>query len=294
MATEDFTSYTETDPNNHLSQTAARSTFSGLTRGESCYLYKDKGAGHFDLSQDFEHLFDFRITSIADRSFVNLWSLWNALGDLYDNKVVSDGLVVLFYHSSTSTREVGCRIYKDGNQYSSTRFTISADTTYYVKIIWTASTNTLELRVYTDAARTNLLGSTSVSQSGVDNLRYIMVPQSGTTDTYVNVAISGYVENLDLQEVSTYTKTWQSNVLFKKLGITKTAVVDTAFKKPDITKTLLIDSALQKQDIQIPKQVDTLFKKLDILKTFSLDTDFLKKTIIKSFAIDTRFGALHP
>jgi len=75
----------------------------------------------------------------------------------------------------------------------------------------------------------------------------------------------------------TYTKTWTTDTLFKKLGITKTAAIDTAFKKPNI---------------QIQRQVDILFKKLDILKTFGVDIDFLKKDIIKSFAVDARFGAV--
>jgi len=92
-------------------------------------------------------------------------------------------------------------------------------------------------------------------------------------------------------EVTTYTKTWQADVLFKKLGITKTAAVDATFKKPDIAKTFGLDSAFMKSS-QAQKQVDALFKRFDILKQFGIDVGFLKKNIIKSFAINARFGAI--
>jgi hypothetical protein len=56
----------------------------------------------------------------------------------------------------------------------------------------------LELNVYSNPERTTLVGSISVSQPGVDDLRYVMCPQSATAGA--GGAIVGYVENLDLQE----------------------------------------------------------------------------------------------
>jgi hypothetical protein len=91
--------------------------------------------------------------------------------------------------------------------------------------------------------------------------------------------------------VTAYTKTWQTDVLFKKLGITKTEIVDIAFKKPDITKTFGLDSAFVKTT-QIQRQVNTLLKKLGILEQFGVDVGFLKRDIVRSFAINTRFGAV--
>jgi len=60
----------------------------------------------------------------------------------------------------------------------------------------------------------------------------------------------------------TYTKTWTTDALFKKLGIPKTLGVDAAFQKQDT------------------------------LKTFGINADFLKRDLIKSFTVDARFGAL--
>jgi len=200
MPLEDFTSYTEFDPQNHLSQASSRSTFDGVKKEESCYLYKDKGEGHFDLSQDFEHLFDFCITSAeTSGSWIALWALWNGLGDQDDVSGSSDGLLIIFYHSTSTVRRLHARIWKDGSYVQEyMNYAISFGTTYYAKVNWVASTSTLEFRVYTDPDRTNLVVSLSISKSGVDNLRYIMCPQSATASA--GGAIVGYVENLDLQE----------------------------------------------------------------------------------------------
>ncbi len=60
----------------------------------------------------------------------------------------------------------------------------------------------------------------------------------------------------------TYTKTWTTDAIFKKLGIPKTLSVDVTFQKQNLPKI------------------------------FGIDADFLKKDVIKSFAVGTRFGAL--
>jgi hypothetical protein len=93
------------------------------------------------------------------------------------------------------------------------------------------------------------------------------------------------------EEGATYTKTWATDTLFKKLGIAKALSVDTDFQKQGIPKTFGLDSTFQKS-FTIQKQIDVLFKKLGILETFGVDVDFLKRNVIKSFAVDVRFGAL--
>ena len=103
----------------------------------------------------------------------------------------------------------------------------------------------------------------------------------------------------------TYTKTWTTDALFKKLGIPKTLSVDTAFQKQDIPKAFGLDATFQKSFI-IQKQIDALFKRFDILKSFAVDARFgalmtqtisrqidvlLKKLdLTKNFGLDVYFG----
>ena len=198
---EDFTDgqWHESDPLNQLSQTQYVSTFTDVAKEDSCYLYKDKGAGFFNLSTDFEHLFDFTITASGGGTgaSINLWGLWNSLGDYFDVKDISDGLAVFYYHSSAIARKIKVRIVKDATVYdSSYTDSLTVDTTYYAKVNWTASTSTLGFYIYTDAARTSLFANVSKSQSGVDDLRYIMCPQSIGATSGTNM--SGHIDNLAL------------------------------------------------------------------------------------------------
>ena len=90
----------------------------------------------------------------------------------------------------------------------------------------------------------------------------------------------------------TYTKTWNADVLFKKLGIPKALSVDAAFQKQGIPETFGLDVAFQKSFI-IQKQMDVLLKRLDATKTFGLDAFFgavEAETYIKNFALDAVFA----
>jgi len=119
----------------------------------------------------------------------------------------------------------------------------------------------------------------------------------------------------------TYTKTWQTDTLFKKLGITETVGLDVALKKQDIPEQFAVDADFLKTvtetadldtlfkklgiekaaDIDVllkalgitrTADVDILFKKLDLLKTFGVDVNLIKQNIIKSFGIDAKFAVV--
>ena len=53
---EDFTTYTEVDPNSRISVTSSRVAVAAMPRGDVAYVYKDFGAGHFagNFSIDFD------------------------------------------------------------------------------------------------------------------------------------------------------------------------------------------------------------------------------------------------
>jgi len=82
----------------------------------------------------------------------------------------------------------------------------------------------------------------------------------------------------------TYTKTWQTDVLFKKLGITRTVPVDAAFKKPDIPKTYLMDVLFGKT-FEKPISLDVALKRLNIPKQWMIDAAF-QKAVLRTFLLD--------
>jgi hypothetical protein len=74
----------------------------------------------------------------------------------------------------------------------------------------------------------------------------------------------------------TYTKTYSTDILFKKLGIEILSYIDVMFEKLGIEKTDSVDIFLQKLGIPKTNSIDTFFKKLDIVNTDSIDA-LLKK-----------------
>ena len=151
--------------------------------------------------------------------------------------------------------------------------------------------------------------SVSTSIGGFQNIRV----ESAKYDSSEPTARTNYFDCVVVadtyigpeEEVTTYTKTWTTDALFKKLGIPKTLSVDAAFQKQDIPKTFGLDATFQKSFI-IQKQIDALFKRFDILKSFAVDARFgalmtqtisrqidvlLKKVdLTKNFGLDAYFG----
>jgi hypothetical protein len=134
------------------------------------------------------------------------------------------------------------------------------------------------------AHRLYLDGSLECSLTGKDTDDYGNITETRVGLVYCTEAVNIYVDCVVVADTyigpetaeQTYTKTWATDALFKKLGIPKALSVDAAFQKQDIPKTFGADAAFKKSFI-LQKQVDALFKRFDILK---------------SFAVDARFGAL--
>src|SRR3990172_12759017 len=98
MAYEDFTTYTEVDPNNRFSVATNVITITELTRTEDAYIYKDQSAGHF--SGDFEHLFKFVFTAGANDTPVFLVGLSNTINDNYEILNTSNDYIGVRYYRS--------------------------------------------------------------------------------------------------------------------------------------------------------------------------------------------------
>jgi hypothetical protein len=171
--------------------------------------------------------------------------------------------------------------------------TINAGQYYCVEIKFVASSTVGEARLYIDDNEIITATGINTGTDGAERVVCGIVAVDGDTSRtlFIDcvVVADTYIGSETTEQ--TYTKTWTTDALFKKLGIAKTLSVDIAFQKQNIPKTFGLDSTFQKS-FTIQQQIDLLFKKLDILETFGIDADFLKNDIIKSFTLDARFGAL--
>jgi len=200
-AYEDFTTYTEVDPNTKVTVTATRVTLSQLIRNEATYVCADKGAGHFG---NFEHLIDVYITDVeagdgSSRSAGAIWSLSNTVGTVSDMES-GDILDIYISQIGSTDDQFNLRMVQltggvvDGSDISGN---YNAGTALYLTIDRTGTTVTC--KIYTDASRTTLDDTLTFSGSST-TYRYLEVGVSIEATSDPNDYVTFYVENLDLQE----------------------------------------------------------------------------------------------
>ncbi|MFO7897531.1 MAG: hypothetical protein R6V58_00550 [Planctomycetota bacterium] len=194
---EDFTTYTEQDPNNDVSVAEHTVSFTDLeVRDSDTYVYRDKGADHFD---GFEHLLDFITTDHTTSPKVGihfLWALSNVVEDARYWDLYSSQAVGTDWHA-TDGLKLWCPENDSLDQYDS----VSLNTRYWLTVSRDAGGSTVVEYVYDDADRTNLLDSLSVSVPGSRKYRYVFA-----LNTYnlgdSGITASGDVRNLDLGEAA--------------------------------------------------------------------------------------------
>lgn len=195
MATEDLTTYTEVDPNSDLTVTASKIQVDTMGSNYDVYLRADKGVDHFG---DFEHLVTAEFTSNNGTTYClnGYWGLTSSAGivSLVDMNTANEGL--LAYEIWTgSVIELVLKDYTNDNVDIWTGASFA--TPYYMTI--ERFSTTLTCKIYSDSSRTTLVDTLSITCS-TDLYRYIFATM-GHGETTSGRAYSGYVDNLDLQEV---------------------------------------------------------------------------------------------
>lgn len=181
--TENLTTYTEVDPNGHISVSASRVTLAGLTLDESARLYKDFGAGHFNKI-DISFAFYLASTSHSNcMAAIGLSNTSDATSLIYYVWRVSN--VWYIYYQIASDTSV---LIKSG---------VSSNTVYYGKIEREASSATINFYLYADAGHTNLIASESGTIGTSDTYRYFYAVKSSNVGVG-NRLFDGYFENFDL------------------------------------------------------------------------------------------------
>jgi hypothetical protein len=206
VANEDFTTYTEVDPNSRLTVTADTITSSGLTRNEDAYAYDDKGVNFFD--GDFTHSFEHRHDSASDiANFTGVWMLSNIIDDVKGIATASgDALVILTRNDPINGLTLFLREYNGGvSTQDSTGAIIGGrlDETLYYEVSRDESIGTfgeLKLEIYTDSTKSTLLDTLTVTLTQKQDFRYVF-PIVSWNDGFTN-KFDGTVSNLNLDPIS--------------------------------------------------------------------------------------------
>lgn len=191
MALEDFTTYTEVEPDDRIQKTANHVDLLGY-RDEDAYLYKDMGAAHFG---NFDHKLD---AKLVNGNWVNyIWGLANGVDDLY---ALSPSLGVLMHGADNKTY-----MHEDAAQVDVSTGTFTDDVMYYFRI--KRSGTTLTCDVYGSAAdrdnEANRIDNLSLSATvAATTYRYVYACSTLHYDTNHTFFSTHDIENLDLQEAA--------------------------------------------------------------------------------------------
>ena len=210
MATEDFTTYTESDALGRLGETVDRVTWTDLLgTDDSIFLYDDKGVDFFDGS--FTHHLTTKSTKVETGSYVHPWGLTNYLDDFTGIRVANEDALFLQVAGVPTPKmrlwEIYSRAASAGTAVSGT-FVPTVGTVYYLKIVRDMSVGTygtLYCYIYSNPGRTILLDTLSLtlhfSQKGSE-FRYVELAASFHLPGSLQNKSSGYTEELEFVSVS--------------------------------------------------------------------------------------------
>lgn len=201
MATEDFTGFTEVDvPADRLTITSTKVAWASADQDEEFYSYYDYGVDHF--SGDFEQLLEHYHNSGGSVSTgLAAWALQNIIDDWYYIRYNDDGLAFWPHEEG----DAGFKVYLceavAGTSYIDVSIDINADQNYYDKFKRIeGSPSILYAYIYDDSGRTNQIDLLTLTLHEDEDFRYGFAGSNykggGTGKSY-----SGYIQNLDLQEV---------------------------------------------------------------------------------------------
>jgi len=192
--TEDYTGYTKLDTGSKFSVGASSITVTNLPSNEDAYVYKDKGADHFD---GFSHNFDFQPTALSgSTSKVFPWIIANAVDDGWGISVSgSQGIGAVFINSFN-------RLFFIWNLETGSNNSafLTVGTPYYCTVSRSTGGTTVTLNVYSGAGRTSLVWTRSCTVGTTRKYRYVYAVASGNsghTDT-----ASAVIANLDIGEAA--------------------------------------------------------------------------------------------
>ncbi len=201
MANEDFTTYTEVDPEADISKTASTTSLTSISESANSYVYKDFGVNHF--SGDLIHEFEFQTSNEVGATWAGtFYALENFLGT-GPGSVSNGGDAFRFFKNGNEALYI--YLQENGSISSDNTIALAQAVTYFITVVRNDSGGANNTGLYTVYIRTGSHTGTLVdtltvtSAAGEQNdFRYmysyqrIQASGSDTSD--------GFIQNLNLNE----------------------------------------------------------------------------------------------
>ena len=190
-AYEDFTTYTEVDPQSKITKTATQISFADLVRNASaCYVYKDFGVDYFNgFNIEYEMYLDSSSTATAHTG-PGLSTTVNPM-----NAAPATSVWVTLARVDASTWRTNLL---RGPWAAGIYYAISSDTTYYCRLEREAASDSISNHIYSDAARTNLLNTRTLTGFGTATRFRYLYGVNGWYSVYTGMN-TGHIKNMEIK-----------------------------------------------------------------------------------------------
>jgi len=193
---EDFTTYTEVDPNSHLSKLANAVDHKGY-RNEDCYLYKNESANYFG---NFTHLIDMKPVGHGSTSggWSSFWMLSKDTVDDWYGLANANKTAICVAEAYSGGHYISVGEAYGGTQYWTPSALYLTEGVQYYLIIVKFGTS-LTATVYSDSARTSTVGARNLTLHADHTFTHIFAGNTyndgtGGTTKWTQV----YIGNLEL------------------------------------------------------------------------------------------------
>ena len=204
---EDFLLYTKVDPNAHIGvvadpgiTTSSKVTLTALSRIDSAYLYKDRGAGYWNKT--ITALSEWTPSASSSNSSIGVLSAFaNEVGEA---RIGTPNCIQIYgSKSGGGVPSLYLVEYDGGVAYQTGAYVVTEGTKYYLKLVrdLLGSFGNATLYIYSDAARTVLLSTLTLAlHTSIKNYRYNYAVQS-YNDGNGTLIFYGVFEKLNISQV---------------------------------------------------------------------------------------------
>ncbi len=202
MADENFTSFTEVDPNTRITVTSDRVSWVLLSRDEDAYSYSDKGVAYFNGNFEIKQTYRVTAANASGTSMCGIWALTNLVDDYQGiDQANGDFFLVAPRKSILGLHGLFLIECDGGTQYGDSYDGLTINTNYYLTIkrdLSIGTYGTIYCYIYSDYLRQTLVDTLSVTcHTSVKSFRYLFAVITADTDQST-ITHSGYTENMEV------------------------------------------------------------------------------------------------
>lgn len=199
LGIEDFSTFEELDPNNHIDVTSTRVDHVSW-HNEDSYLVKNYSDGYFD---DFVHYLEIGATAGYNSRARTYWQVCNSEAPYVELFLSNEVYISIYLVIRADGNRLQMTEHLSSSQYFDSYSIVDFNTEYYLTIIKNGTDISCE--IYTDPERTNLNGTLNLTLHDNHSFSYLYAANSWNTS--VPEYADGWCANLSFSPVGYYFNT---------------------------------------------------------------------------------------